>query len=115
MAMAGAVLLALAALPAVAGGSTGAPDGPADAATLDAHLEEEMARSPLPGLAVAVTHGEELVHLGGYGTAGDGRPMTPDTPMRAASLSKSFTAAAVLQLVAPIGSCCSPRPSSWSG
>ncbi|QBI19586.1 class A beta-lactamase-related serine hydrolase [Egibacter rhizosphaerae] len=78
---------------------------PAAAETLDAHLEdlegylaEEVAVSPLPGLAVAVTHGDEIVHLAGYGSAAHGEPMTPDTPMRLASLSKSFTALAVLRL-----------------
>jgi CubicO group peptidase (beta-lactamase class C family) len=59
----------------------------------------QVAASPLPGLAVAVTRGDGVVHLGGYGSAGHGRPMTPDTPMRAGSLSKAFTAAAVLRLV----------------
>ncbi|MGC0142375.1 serine hydrolase domain-containing protein [Pseudactinotalea sp. Z1732] len=66
---------------------------------VDAYLQDQVDRSPLPGLAVAVTQGEDVVHLGGYGTAGGGRPMTADTPMRVASLSKAFTAVAVLQQV----------------
>ncbi len=40
-----------------------------------------------------------VVHLRGYGDAGGGRPVTPDTQFLVASLSKSFTALAVLQLV----------------
>lgn len=71
--------------------------GRATTLELDAYLEEQVARSPLPGLAVAVTHGEEVVRVAGYGTAGYGRAMTAHTPLRIASLSKAFTAVAVLQ------------------
>jgi CubicO group peptidase (beta-lactamase class C family) len=39
------------------------------------------------------------VHTAGYGTDGRGAPVTPRTPFRVGSLTKSFTAAAVLQLV----------------
>lgn len=90
-------LVALAAL----GTSSFAPSaaGPATSPDADAYLEDQVARSPLPGLAVAITHGEEVVHVGGYGTAGHGRAMTGRTPLRIASLSKAFTAAAVLQQV----------------
>ena len=44
--------------------------------------------------------GDQIEYLQGYGIAGDdGRPVTPQTPFYLASLSKSFTAAAVMQLV----------------
>lgn len=87
-------------LAALAGVSLTAPSaGSANTRELDAYLEEQVDRSPLPGLAVAVTHGEEVVHVAGYGTAGDGRAMTARTPVRIASLSKAFTAVAVLQQV----------------
>lgn len=89
--------LALVAL-AAASVSTSAAAG-VTSRRLDAYLEEQVANSPLPGLAVVVTHGEDVVHLEGYGTAGDGRAMTPHTALRIASLSKAFTAVAVLQLV----------------
>ena len=39
------------------------------------------------------------MHVAGYGTDGLGRAVTPRTPFRIGSLTKSFTAAAVLQLV----------------
>lgn len=67
---------------------------------LDAYLAAQVTDSPLPGLAVAVIRDDDVLHLAGYGTAGDGRPMTPRTPMLVGSLSKSFTAVAVLQLAA---------------
>ncbi|MGC0271698.1 serine hydrolase domain-containing protein [Pseudactinotalea sp. Z1739] len=98
---AGAILVAVAAVaaalaslasPTSAGAQSISPE-------IDAYLQDQVDRSPLPGLAVAVTQGEDVLHLGGYGTAGGGRPMTADTPMRVASLSKAFTAVAVLQQV----------------
>lgn len=58
-----------------------------------------MAKNRVPGLAVAIIRDDEVLHLKGYGTAGDGRPMTPQTQFYTASLSKSFTALAVMQLV----------------
>ncbi|WP_328305813.1 serine hydrolase domain-containing protein [Actinomycetospora sp. NBC_00405] len=46
-----------------------------------------------------MTRGTDVVHLAGFGTDGRGGPVTPSTRFRIASLSKSFAAAAVLQLV----------------
>ncbi|WP_432476111.1 serine hydrolase domain-containing protein [Nocardioides sp. GXQ0305] len=59
------------------------------------YLEESGA----PGAAVAVTRGTRVLHTAGVGVDATGRTMTADTPMRIASLSKSFTALAVMQLV----------------
>lgn len=69
-----------------------------DPAALDRHLADALAATGLPGMAVAVTRGPDVVRLAGFGTDGRGRPVTPSTRFRIASLSKSFTAAAVLQL-----------------
>jgi CubicO group peptidase (beta-lactamase class C family) len=52
----------------------------------------------IPGLAYAVVQGGKTVRTNAFGTAGGGRPMTVRTPFQAASLAKSFTAAAVMQL-----------------
>lgn len=70
-----------------------------DAATIDRYLADALARTGLPGMAVVVTRGRDVVHLAGFGTDGRGRPVTPSTQFRLASLSKSFTATAVLRLV----------------
>jgi CubicO group peptidase (beta-lactamase class C family) len=70
---------------------------PADA--IDRFVHGWMSANGVPGLALAVTCDAEVVHLRGYGDAGDGRPVTPDSQFLVASLSKSFTALAVLQLV----------------
>ncbi|GAA4974421.1 CubicO group peptidase (beta-lactamase class C family) [Nonomuraea thailandensis] len=68
-------------------------------ATIDAYLEQAMESTGVPGLSVVVTHGDKVVHAAGYGHDSEGRPMTADTPMRVASVSKSFTAMAVMTLV----------------
>lgn len=65
---------------------------------VDQFTDEWMRSNGIPGLALAITRGTDIVHLAGYGDAGDGRPVTPDTQFMVASLSKSMTALAVLQL-----------------
>jgi CubicO group peptidase (beta-lactamase class C family) len=72
---------------------------PVSAAELDRFAAEYVERRGLPGAAVAVTLDGETVHTGGYGVDGGGEPLRADTPMRIASLSKSMTALAVMQLV----------------
>jgi CubicO group peptidase (beta-lactamase class C family) len=53
----------------------------------------------VPGLALAITQGDRVLYVKGYGAAGNGEPVTPQTRFFIASLSKSFTAMAVMQLV----------------
>ncbi|MEV6817849.1 serine hydrolase domain-containing protein [Nocardiopsis dassonvillei] len=67
-------------------------------AAVDALVEEYREATGLPGAAVILTHGTEVVHAEGYGTTPGGEPVTERTPMAVASVSKSFTALAVLQL-----------------
>jgi CubicO group peptidase (beta-lactamase class C family) len=74
-----------------------APD--ADFAEIDGFVRAQMARHRIPGLALAITHGDEVVHAAGFGTAGEARRVVPETPFRIASVSKPFTALAVMQLV----------------
>jgi CubicO group peptidase (beta-lactamase class C family) len=52
-----------------------------------------------PGLATVLTRGNAVIRLDVEGHDSTGRSITPDTPMRVASITKSFTAAAVLTLV----------------
>lgn len=68
-------------------------------AAIDAYLGQAMKATGLPGISVVVTHNDQVIHAAGYGQGSDGMPVTADTPMRVASLSKSFTAMAVLTLV----------------
>lgn len=54
----------------------------------------------IPGIALGIVHGNEIVHMQGAGDAdSSGPPMTPQTPFHVGSLGKSFTALAVMQLV----------------
>ncbi|NKZ00720.1 serine hydrolase domain-containing protein [Nocardiopsis alborubida] len=86
-------LLLLHAVPASAG-----PSPTPSPAAVDALVEEYREATGLPGAAVVLTHGTEVVHAEGYGTTPGGEPVTEHTPMAVASVSKSFTALAVLQL-----------------
>ena len=54
-----------------------------------------------PGAAVIITRGGRTVYAGGRGLADldGGRPITPDTVFKYASITKQFTAAMILQLV----------------
>jgi len=89
-----AAVLLVARVPA----SAAAPE-PTDRAAIDRFLAAGLVATGVPGMAVAITHGADVVHVAGYGTDGRGRSVTPRTPFRIGSLTKSFTAAAVLQLV----------------
>lgn len=75
--------------------------GPAralDLQAIDAYVQSEMRRDRVPGVAVAIVQGERVTFRS-YGTAGEGRPVTPQTPFILGSMSKSFTALAVMRLV----------------
>ena len=86
-----------------AGPSTGnagqAPPG-IDDSNLKAKVAEVLGRWPSAGLAAGVVRGGSLAWFAGYGVA-DARsnePVMPDTVFRIGSLTKTFTAIAVMQL-----------------
>jgi CubicO group peptidase (beta-lactamase class C family) len=59
-----------------------------------------MQANHIPGVALGLVHNDQIVHLRGFGSADQsGRAVTPHTPFILASVSKSFTALAVMQLV----------------
>jgi len=93
--LAGALLL----LAPTSNGATAQNRPYPDLDAVDGYIERQMAANRVPGLALAITRGEEVVYLKGYGTAGNGEPVTPRTQFYTASLSKGFTALAVMQLV----------------
>jgi CubicO group peptidase (beta-lactamase class C family) len=65
---------------------------------IDAYLRSRVARQRMPGLAIGLVD-RDGVHLAGVGVADpSGRAVTPQTPFLLGSLSKSFTALAVMQL-----------------
>jgi CubicO group peptidase (beta-lactamase class C family) len=67
---------------------------------IDAYVEGQMRRLKVPGVALAIVEGDRVVHLRGFGRAHPGgEAPTPQTPFFIGSLTKSFTALAVMQLV----------------
>ncbi|MEH2003297.1 MAG: serine hydrolase domain-containing protein [Nostoc sp.] len=66
---------------------------------IDRFITTQMKTHHIPGLAVAITHNNQVLHIKGYSTANNDRPVTAQTQFLIASLSKSFTAIAVMQLV----------------
>lgn len=76
--------------------------GQAEAAfdAVDDYARTQLKELSLPGLALAIVHDDQVVHLAGFGHADPtGRPVTPHTPFMINSVSKSFAGVAVLQLV----------------
>ncbi|MGE5603914.1 MAG: serine hydrolase domain-containing protein, partial [Nitrososphaerales archaeon] len=71
-----------------------------DPRDIDEYIAAQMRSARIPGLAVAIVKGDRIVYLKGYGRADpSGRPVTPQTPFIIGSISKPFTALAVMQLV----------------
>ena len=67
---------------------------------IDAYVEGQMHRLNMPGVSLAIVEGDQIVHLRGFGRARPGgEAPTPQTPFFIGSLTKSFTALAVMQLV----------------
>jgi CubicO group peptidase (beta-lactamase class C family) len=61
--------------------------------TIGAYIDEAMASWQIPGLALAVVKGDEIVHLQGYGVRDieTRTPITPNTLFAIASSTKAFT------------------------
>jgi CubicO group peptidase (beta-lactamase class C family) len=92
------VVLGIAQVPATAADAQSANTPDFDA--IDRYVKEEMEADRVPGLALAIVRGDEVVHTRGFGTTGpEGRPVTPRTSFVLGSMSKSFTALAIMQLV----------------
>ena len=67
---------------------------------LDVYIEQQMHRFNIPGASLTIVEGDQIVHLRGFGRAHpDGEAPTAQTPFFIGSLTKSFTALAVMQLV----------------
>ena len=73
---------------------------PPDFAGIDRYVTAQMQEAHIPGLALGIVHADHIVHLRGFGVANPaGQPATPQTPFIIGSLSKSFTAVAIMQLI----------------
>jgi CubicO group peptidase (beta-lactamase class C family) len=111
-------LFALAGMPAVAGGETVSderplPPPPAVSAVevppgqietavgkLDALVADVMARSGVPGISVAVVHGDEIVYSKGFGVrrVGSPAPVDANTVFQLASISKPLGSSVVARV-----------------
>jgi D-alanyl-D-alanine carboxypeptidase len=67
---------------------------------MSAWIEWQLAYAGLPGLSIGIVYDQELIWARGFGFAHPDKriPATPTTLYRIASISKTFTATAVLQL-----------------
>lgn len=79
--------------------SGGSGNGAAYAA-IDAYIEGQMRRLKIPGASLAIIEGDKIAYTRGFGRARPGgEAPAPQTPFFIGSLTKSFTALAVMQLV----------------
>ncbi len=69
-------------------------------AVIDRYIEDQVRRLSVPGLSMAIVEGTRIVHVRGFGHARPGgEKPTPLTPFFIGSVTKSFTALAIMQLV----------------
>jgi CubicO group peptidase (beta-lactamase class C family) len=66
---------------------------------IDSFIQEEMNRNQLPGLPVGIVEDNEILYLRGFGKADSEHQITPQTSFIIGSMSKSFAALAIMQLV----------------
>ncbi len=98
--LAGVLLLTTGATAVDAAARAAPPDGRPGltAESVDRYVRDYIRRTDLPGAVVTVVKGDRVVYAAGHGDTAGGEAITADTPMPLASLSKSFTALAVLRL-----------------
>ncbi|MEU7580843.1 serine hydrolase domain-containing protein [Streptomyces sp. NPDC041068] len=65
---------------------------------VDAYAEERREHMRVPGMALAVVEGDDVVHRRTWSKDGNGDPVTRRTPFLVGSLSKPITATAVMHL-----------------
>jgi CubicO group peptidase (beta-lactamase class C family) len=95
------------------------------ATTTDEYIQVEMKKRCIPGLALVVIKNGEVIKMKGYGMANleHDAPVTPDTVFKLASVTKQFTATAIMLLVEkgkvklddPIAQYLPGSPSKWDG
>lgn len=65
----------------------------------DATIKQEMLFQNIPGAIVCVFKGDSIIHMKAYGKMGPGKPLTLESRLHWASISKSVTAVAAMQMV----------------
>jgi CubicO group peptidase (beta-lactamase class C family) len=74
-------------------------DNGLDVQAIDSFIQTQVKANRIPGMAIAIVKGDEVVFIKGYGEAASGKPVTPQTQFYIGSVTKGFTALAVMQLV----------------
>jgi CubicO group peptidase (beta-lactamase class C family) len=93
------VLLALTATTVTAAPASAAQEDSIDMDAVDQFVIDRLAQAGIPGAAISITRGTEVLHVRGFGQDSGRTPVTEHTRFRIASLSKAFTSLAVMQLV----------------
>lgn len=70
-----------------------------DTEAIETRIAETLARDRVPGAAVAIVTGTEVLFLRTYGRDGRGAPVTEQTAFRLGSMSKAVTALVAMRLV----------------
>jgi CubicO group peptidase (beta-lactamase class C family) len=71
-----------------------------DYGAVDRYVQAKMHSARIPGAAVAIVKGDQVVYMKGFGVADPSRrPVTPQTPFLIGSITKPVTALAIMQLV----------------
>src|SRR6266481_1305064 len=102
-----AVLLSLCLLASITSAQTPGPTPSADdavarlSAELEPKIKEEIQQGHLPGFAIGVVKDGKLIYAKGFGVAklGGNRPVTSRSLFHMASVTKTFVATAVMQLM----------------
>ncbi len=75
------------------------PSTKTELAAIDAYITKQMKDLKIPGIALGIVQDNRIIHLQWFGVADEtGRRVTAQTPFRIGSITKSFTALAVMQL-----------------
>lgn len=73
---------------------------PANFDAVDDYITTKIKELSIPGAALVIVEGDQIVHLQGFGVAdGSGRPVKQQIPFFTGSTGKSFTSLAIMQLV----------------
>lgn len=93
--------------------------------TVDRLIQAEMARTHIPGVALAIVRGGQVVRAAGYGSADleHAIPVTPETVFKIGSVSKQFLATGIMLLAQdgrlglddPVSKYLDGTPETWQG
>jgi D-alanyl-D-alanine carboxypeptidase len=124
LAIASCAILIMAAASLAQSGSTAAPPTPAESAAIDSFVLQTMKTRRIPGVAVAVVNQGTVVYQKAFGVANleTETPLTVKSVFELASVTKQFTAGAIMMLVeegkvkldAPIATYIDRAPPAWS-